>query len=132
MKFISAVAALAATSHALEAHLEAEMTASDFYNIEAEKQAFDTAIDELEGIWTEATETLTMFYEIPVHYEMFVGVWRSEGFFGGEEFEIHADSTWNLSSEPTGTHSGLDTETQWSGDGLLCLVAGRSSRFFPR
>ena len=75
MKFISAVAALAATSYALEARLEAEMTAADFYDIAAEKEAFDDAIEELEGIWTEATETLQMFYEIPVHFEMFVGIW---------------------------------------------------------
>ena len=78
MKFISAVAALAATSYALEAQLEAEteqMTSNDFYNIVDEKRAFDNAIKELEGIWTEATETLEMFYEIPVHFEMFVGVW---------------------------------------------------------
>ena len=72
-----------------------------------------------------------MFYEIPVHFEMFVGVWRSDGFLDGEEFQIHADSTWNLTSNEAGKHDGVDTETTWNGEGILCLSAGRRNRFMP-
>ena len=92
MKFISTVAALAVTAYAVE------LTEDELYDINDEQLAFQNAITELEGVWTDATTTLTRYYEIPVHFDMFVGVWKGTGFLGGEEFQIHADGTWNKTS----------------------------------
>ena len=54
MKFISTVAALAATSYSVSV----EMTADDFYSIQEEKERFEAAIDELEEVWDDAQDTL--------------------------------------------------------------------------
>ena len=77
-----------------------------------------------------------MFYEIPVHFDMFVGTWKGTGVLGDEEFQIHADSSWNvINAAHPGTHvvngNQVNSRTTWEADGGLCMYAGRLNRFFP-
>lgn len=77
-----------------------------------------------------------MFYEIPVHFDMFVGTWMGEGVLDGVEFQIHADSSWNvIGAAKPGHHIVGDKEvksrTTWEADGGLCMYAGRLNKFFP-